>query len=463
MAGPDLAYVDKLRALVELEAAKDWTELRAAALRAAAEHPDSAQVAAFVAHAMRQLGELEPGYEWAVRGLANDADNLFARNRLSLLANLTGRFEEAYAAALPVVELEVANAGDAQNLAVTIVNAIYAAHRLDRIAEAVERFSPAIARLDHPDLHYNSACLYALAGDDRWYAYTAKALEAGKPATAFAESDFDRVRGDPRFAKLLARDWKAEVAALQRARKPVRDELVPEDFVDFEAVVHGPVDGERHLELEAAIDTRVDELDGYLVYSDWWQSRDNPRGMFVLACRRCDEAVGDDNRMLAFVDWAAQLHAHAGAWLGALAGYLATCRATWRLGFVRDLELDVSEDDLESEAIDELVAGALDLPACRFVRSLGFRDMGAANPPYEGVIEVLRRRPLASLRHLESLSFLPEYTRLSWTQLDLDGLAHPTLGSLAVGATELSLAGAEFPRLRRSRCGAPGCRAASSR
>lgn len=176
------SYVETMRKLANLNAAKRWEELRASAIEAAAEFTDSADVHAYVAHAMRQLGQLEQGFDWAERALAIDPNNLFARNRVSLLANLTKRYSEAYVAGLPVLDREPVDASAAQNIAVTIVNSIHAASHLGKIAEAVELFTPAIVRLDHEDLHFNSACMYALAADDRVYAYVCKALGVGQRA-----------------------------------------------------------------------------------------------------------------------------------------------------------------------------------------------------------------------------------------------------------------------------------------
>src|SRR5580704_11799736 len=341
MSEPETA-ADAWRELSRLFSAKAWIELDAKARAAAERFPEAAVIYGFVAHAKRQLGELEPGYDWATRGFALDPDNLFVRNRVSLLANLTGRYAEAYRVASAVVDRAVSSADDAQNLAVTIVNGIYAASRLDKIAEAVERFTPVIERLDHPELHFNSACLYVLARDDRWIVHAAKALGTGKPKSAFADGDFDPIRADPRFVELLARDWDAEAEALRRSRKTTRVALVAEDFIDPDRCAAGEPSAARDAALERTIEADPDDLGGYLVYSDWLQDRADPLGYFVLASRACDEARTESERMLANVAWAAQLHEHAGRWLGPFAGYLGRrSSATWRHGFVRDLKFDL--------------------------------------------------------------------------------------------------------------------------
>jgi uncharacterized protein (TIGR02996 family) len=451
----DPALRDTLRKLDQLHRAQAWAELSTEAQAAAARFPDAPDLCAYAAHAMRQLGELEDGYRWAVRGTAIDPQHLFSINRVSLLANLTGRFPEAYDAARSQLDRVVDTAGDAQNLAVTIVNAIYAASRLDRVAEAVELFTPVIVRLDHPELHYNSACLYALAADERAYTYVAKSLGAGKAKTAFDDSDFDAIRADPRFVELLARDWAAEAGALSRSHKATRAELSPEDFVDpqvLRTVDPGAVaDTERDAPLEQAIEAAPDDAAGYLVYSDWFQERQNPLGWFVLASRRCDDAATEGERMLAYVDWAAQVHRHAGRWFGPFAQQLGhASRATWRHGFVRELVFDVGYSWRKRRGdVGRLLTDTLALPMLRFLRDLRVGDIWANDElDYAPVVDALAAATLPCLRGLE---IAPNDYQMSWTHLDATGLAArlPALESLVLGAGELVLGDLVLPRLRR--------------
>ena len=205
-----------LRELGRLNSEENWRQLADRAIVLAAEHPDDARAAAFAAHALRKLGAIDDGYRYAQQAVAIDPQNLFALNRMSLLANLTENYAVAYAAGETILDRAAPNHDDALNLAITIVNAIHAAAKLDRIAAAIERFSPIIVRLDHHELHFNAACLYALARDDRAFHYMRRALSTGKKKSAFDAPDLDLVRADPRFRELLARDWIAEHAALSR-------------------------------------------------------------------------------------------------------------------------------------------------------------------------------------------------------------------------------------------------------
>jgi len=247
-------------------------------------------MAAFVAHALRKLEELDDGWTWACRAVELDHSNLFAVVRKSLLGVLTNHNAEVFAHAKLHLDRQPANADEAENLAITIVNGILAASRIGTIAEAVEVFTPLIVRLDHPNLHYNSACMYALAGDERVWPYATKALATLKTTADFDAADFDAVRADPRFAELMARDWDAEKAALKRAGVKTREELSPEDFVDEAKLVFGAANSERNVELERAIDADVDDAAGHLVYCDWLQERGNPRGTLLLASQRCDSS-----------------------------------------------------------------------------------------------------------------------------------------------------------------------------
>ena len=433
------SYQDTMRTLASHNLAKRWDDLRASAVEAAAEFTESADIHAYAAHAMRQLGQLEQGFDWAQRALAIDPDNLFARNRVSLLANLTQRYAEAYAVATPILDLEPVDAPAAQNIAVVIVNAIHAASHLGKIAEAVELFTPAIVRLDHEDLHFNSACMYALAADDRVYAYARKALAAGKPKDAFVDTDFDGVRSDPRLIALLARDWDAERSALERSGKRTRDALAPEDFVALLSA--GTANLERHPELERAIDANIDDVDAYIVYSDWLQGQSNPRGHFILASRRCHDARTEDDRMLAYVDWAAHVVEHAGAYLGAYAPVVGD--TTWHLGFVREHAFDYGSS---ADAAALLVA-SLALPVCRFVRGVTIGDIPAFDRlSYDTMVAALAD---AQLHHLRSLRIAPDEFQMSWSELDVSSLAMPHLESLVIGAGTITTGALAFPALRR--------------
>jgi uncharacterized protein (TIGR02996 family) len=443
-------------ALIELERlnrTEAWPQLKAQALVAANNFPRSGRMAAYVAHAMRKLDELADGWTWACRGVELDPEDLFAINRKSLLGVLTRHDAEVYALAKAHLDRVPTHAADAQNLAVTIVNAILAASRLGTIPEAVELFTPIIVRLDHEDLHFNSACLYALGGDERVWTYMAKSLATLKPKTAFDDADFDAVRADPRFAELMARDWDAERAALERAGKELnraatRGDLRPEHFVDPRLMQHGPANTERNAELERAIDADIDDPAGYLVYSDWLQERNNARGMLVLASRRCDEARTEGERMLAYLDWGAYVAGHAGSLLGTFAHEIGRkSRLRWRHGFVAELGFDT--DWAPRVNAPAVLRTTLALPAFRFLRVLSIGDLAATDElDYAPIVDVIFA---AELPHLRALAIEPRAESITMTSLDISELSErfPALEALVVGAGELDLGRIDLPRLRR--------------
>jgi uncharacterized protein (TIGR02996 family) len=482
--------------LARLNSEENWRALADRAIELAADHPDDAQVAAYAAHALRKLGALEDGYRYAQTAVAIDPLNLFAQNRLSLLANLTGNYGVAYATGEAIVEREPANHLDALNLAVTVVNALHAADKLDRIADAVERFTPIIVRLDHRELHFNSACMYALARDERAFYYTRRALITGKKKSAFEVEDFQNLRTDPRFIELLARDWIAEQAALARAKQEsgipaaqeflednefeelpdaaalrvaavtaealrdldaaARAALRPDHFLDPEELrvaTYTPVDRTRSPEIEAAIDSAIDDPTGYLVYADWLLERDNLRGQLILKSQRCVEAVTESERMLAFTAWGAFVAEHARRWLGTAVDLIAqTSRTRWFMGFVSELVFDTGYNPRPGDTAGELLAAALDLPVCRFLRRLEIRNVFARDQrEYADVVAVVRAHPLP---HLRVLVIAPVDYRLAMTSLDATGLVEqlPHVEELELGSADLTIGtidGTALPNLRR--------------
>jgi uncharacterized protein (TIGR02996 family) len=487
---------DTLNELARLNVEENWRVLADRAIELAAGHPDDAQVAAYAAHALRKLGALEDGYRYAQTAVAIDPLNLFALNRLSLLANLTGNYAAAYAAGEAILERESASHLDALNLAITVVNAIHAAAKLDRIVEAVERFTPIIVRLDHPELHFNSACLYALAGDERAFHYIRRSLLAGKKKSAFEDEDFAKLRPDPRFGELFGRDWIAEQSALNRAKhqsgvataqeflddnhfedvaeaaalraaavtaEAVRDAdaaaraaLRPDHFLDPEELrlaPYAPVDRTRSPEIEAAIDSAIDDPTGYVVYADWLLERDNLRGQLILKSQRCIEAVTESERMIAFTAWAAFVAEHARRWLGTAVDLIAqTSRTRWFMGFVSELVFDTGYNPRPGDSAGELLAAALDLPVCRFLRRLEVRNVFARDQrEYADVVAVIRAH---ALPHLRALVISPVDYRLAMTSLDATGVVEhlPRLEELELGSADLTIGtidGTTLPNLRR--------------
>jgi uncharacterized protein (TIGR02996 family) len=209
----------------------------------------------------------------------------------------------------------------------------------------------------------------------------------------------------------------------------------------------GEADTDRNAELERAIDANPDELAGYLVYSDWLQERGNPRGLCVLASRRCAEARTDGQRMLAYVDWANQVMAH-GEWLGPIA-LEETSRAVWRHGFVRELVFDLGyRSSKQSGNAGDFLASTLRLPTFRFVQRLSIGDIWTEDElSYDPITKALLRLELPALR---ALAIGPNTYQMSWSHLDASGLAaaFPALESLTLGSGDLETGTLDHARLK---------------
>lgn len=432
-----------LRHLSTLFEREEWQQLVTDSVSAQKRHPQLPEVYGFAAHALRHLRRFEEGYEWAKRGQAIAPDNLFVVNRVSLLGNLTGRFDEVFDLATHHASKDITADHDRINLATIITNGIHACAKLGRIDEGVTRFTPAIERIDHPFLHFNAACLYALANDARWFRWAEKSLEADKPLADFADGDFDAVRAEPRFARLLARDWKREREALVRARVDRRELLRPEHFVDLnDPEVDAHVEP-RNVDLETAIDASPDDATRWQVLHDWLLERQTPRAESWLRWNRWERATEVDERMLACAAWATHLEENAGTLLGPVAEFWNHA-LRWRGGFIEHLRVDPSASDFE-----ETLRDLANHPACRFLRGLEVRDIAGGDAfDYGDVLDTLSTLRLPCLR---SLRVEPDDDTRSWAVLTLTdvGAKFPQLESLELGAGGLSLGALRFPSLTR--------------
>ncbi len=434
------------RELQQLMTQGRWRELRDLATKAISQAPTVADFYGYLAHAHRQLGDGDAAWSTADAGLKVDPTNLFCLNRLSLAGALTGRFEQVIARTRVALDRVPANEGDRQNLAIIITNAIYAYSHLGRAAEAVHALTPTIERLDHPDLHFNSACLFALANDERAFGWMRKSLAAGKDKQSFADADFDVLRDDPRFDALLAREWALEAQALARANTTDRALLRPEHFLDPQRFELRPVDRPpaREPALEAAIAVTPEDPNPYAVYADWLEEREDPRGTGINLSLACARAQTEDERMLAFVRWARFFERHAPAFLGPLVE-LREAHATWRHGSIERLELQLDAD--QPVELEPLVREVLEHPSATFLTTLEVGDL-----PSDGVLDyqpVLRALQATTPRCLRHLTIEPRELLRSSAQLSIAELTLPRLESLTLGGGTIELGALPFPSLRR--------------
>ncbi len=429
--------------------AQRWEALVARATEVTAREPTRPEPYGLAAHALRQLGRLEEGFSFAQRGLAVVPDDLLVLSRAALLGNLTGRFDFVFELAVAHAERRPSNANDVFNFVMLLVNGIHAAAKAQRIPQAVAAFSEAISALNHPELHFNAACLYALAGDPRCVDFVERCLMAGKPVSLLEDADLDSVREDPAFERLLERDWDRERAALARAKVNDRSALRPEHFVD-----------PSRLSTEARDLTSVDELVPLLE-----RAPDSPRAWAVVFDRLTE--LGDvraevwaqwkqatnagtelTERMLGCVQWARLLEANGADLVGPARRWWPTVE--WNGGFLERLRVDLDDRELGLGGLVQLpgLAETLAHPACRFLRRLEVRDLAGDEPDYGVALDVVAG---AKLPFLRSLRVEPDEATRSWTSLTTSDLGTllPHVEVLELGAGAISLGLVDLPHVRR--------------
>jgi hypothetical protein len=129
-----------------------------------------------------------------------------------------------------------------------------------------------------------------------------------------------------------------------------------------------------------------------------------------------------------------------------------TSRTRWFMGFVSELLFDTGYNPRPGDSAGELLAAALDLPVCRFLRRLEIRNVFARDQrEYADVVDVVRTHPLP---HLRVLVIAPVDHRLAMTSLDATGLVEqlPHVEELELGSADLTIGtidGTALPNLRR--------------
>jgi uncharacterized protein (TIGR02996 family) len=210
-----------------------------------------------------------------------------------------------------------------------------------------------------------------------------------------------------------------------------------------------------HSELEQAILADPSSKDAWLVYADWLQSQEDPRGELIAA-----QAGGKSTQKL--------LEQHAEAFLGRFApedGDLSSyVEISWENGYWRHVKVFCDYDTAESfpedvDGIGGVLALVLAHPSAKFLRSLsiglteGHTDGMAQWQPSLDALAKGGLRP--SLREL----FVGEFSRgddteVSWT--DIGSLAKvwavlPNLERLTVQGAQIELGKIAAPRLRMLR------------
>lgn len=240
-----------------------------------------------------------------------------------------------------------------------------------------------------------------------------------------------------------------------------------------------------HLDLEAELRARPRDVENYLVYADWLQSKNDPRGPLIVVQHQLRDAP-DDRKLRASEKRLLDEH---GDYLlpDLLAELLPTrpvkdpsmrCDATWHMGYLDRVRLARKSIREDAHPMPDIIAGVLDHPSSQFLRSLVLGPLGdKGRSRYADSIEAViqKERPfleelvigdvdvldvpyvttgnLASIVHA-----LPGLRRLEvrTKALRLDSaLAHPRLRELVMTTMSLSvatlkrLAAAKLPELER--------------
>lgn len=144
-------------------------------------------------------------------------------------------------------------------------------------------------------------------------------------------------------------------------------------------------------QLEAAIEKDPDDEEAYLVYGDWLQTADDPRGELIAMQAAALRDPADKQIARRVTELLAR---HDEVLLGELGGEMSV---TWHLGFVRSVRLAADKDPTKPvEALRALLAH----PSGRFVRSISFAQPKGIDP--KAVVKLLAtsKRPatLSELR-----------------------------------------------------------------
>ena len=126
------------------------------------------------------------------------------------------------------------------------------------------------------------------------------------------------------------------------------------------------VEGASNRALEAAILEDPDKVEGYLVYADWLQTQDDPRGELMAVEAALAASPGDAKLKARNEELLAE---HAEALLGDLAEE-EHFHPTWELGGIRAATISDPDEEyaeLSGEAAAEMVSKLFKLPAARFL------------------------------------------------------------------------------------------------
>ncbi|QQR47138.1 WGR domain-containing protein [Myxococcus xanthus] len=207
-------------------------------------------------------------------------------------------------------------------------------------------------------------------------------------------------------------------------------------------------------ELEAAILKDPDNVDAYLVYSDWLQGQGDPRGELIAIQHAASQASGTEAS-----DLKRKATAHIKKYQTLLLGELAAgvkseeLSLEWHLGFIRSARVGQKEYDSDFN-VPETAGALLKHPSARFIRGLtiGMASFDGENEYGETIQALVEAGGSKTIQELFIGDFeYPDDTEISWTHLtDISALLKvlPDLRKLRLRGGELELGAIDLPELR---------------
>lgn len=195
----------------------------------------------------------------------------------------------------------------------------------------------------------------------------------------------------------------------------------------------------RHPQLEAEILAELDAPGAYLVYADWLQQQQDPRGELIVA--QHDGAAARAKKLLAeqaayfmpkMLDVVLRLPKRAGQ---------PRSTATWRWGFLDEVRLALpATEKARYIALDEVIADVVAHPSGRFLRRLVLGQQPGSSYTFIAPLAAIARAQPEALRELVVGDF--EATDMALARTRAGDLAPvlrgtPALRSLRVKAGEL--------------------------
>jgi uncharacterized protein (TIGR02996 family) len=182
----------------------------------------------------------------------------------------------------------------------------------------------------------------------------------------------------------------------------------------------------RHLEMEAHLKTNPEDESTYLVYADWLQANNNPRGELIALMASYNKQL-ENHSLRKKIDQ--YIIDHASELLGPLRAWMQTCdehqipAMEWRLGFIDKFMFARSDFDdwsveFDNQSLPEIFVTLLNHPSCALLQKLHIREISFHFASYQDMIQAMKEVANLPLRHLNMVDFeYPENMNISWIEL----------------------------------------------